>query len=113
MFCLIMLIKSNYPLELIDMYLLGIQIPKRGINYTTLPPRECLSQNMLPSMKTPISTPVNPNKVTYFSLTYRIFPHIKENDNIPLILESHVVHIDETRSDKGAHVKDVMMTDPS
>ena len=31
----------------------------------------------------------------------------------PLILESPIVHIDETRSDKGASVQDVMMTDPT
>ena len=37
----------------------------------------------------------------------------KENDNIPLILESPIVHIDETRSDKGATVKDALMIDPS
>ena len=36
-----------------------------------------------------------------------------ENDNIPLILEIPIVHIDETRSDKCAPVKDVLMTDPS
>ena len=41
------------------------------------------------------------------------FPTDKENDNIPLILESPIVHIDETRSDKGAPVRDALMIDPS
>ena len=41
------------------------------------------------------------------------FPTDKENDNNPLILESPIVHIDETRSEKGAPVQDVLMTDPS
>ena len=41
------------------------------------------------------------------------FPTDKENDNIPLILESPIVYINETRLDKGALVKDVLMIDPS
>ena len=41
------------------------------------------------------------------------FPTDKENNNNPLILESPILHIDETRSDKGALVQDGLMTYPS